>query len=57
MQFSAKTNSKFLWEKNRKCTPGPKKNYFILQRVLKFGLEMLGLVNFDKRKYYVLFIL
>ena len=36
--------------------PGPTENDCLMHRVVMFGLEMLGLVNFDKRKRYVLFI-
>ena len=30
--------------------PGPTENDFLMRGVVMFGLEMLGLVNFDKRK-------
>ena len=36
--------------------PGPTENYFLLRGVVMFGFKMLGLVNFDKRECYVLFI-
>ena len=36
--------------------PGPTENDFLMRGVVMFGLEMLGLVNFDKRKCYVWFI-
>ena len=33
--------------------PGPTENDFCMRGVVMFGLEMLGLVNFDKRKCFV----
>ena len=33
--------------------PGPTENDFLMREVVMFGSEMLGLVNFDKRKCYV----
>ena len=30
--------------------PGPTENDFLMREVVMFGSEMLGLVNFDKRK-------
>ena len=36
--------------------PGPTENDFLLCGVVMFGLEMLGLVYFDKTKCYVWFI-
>ena len=36
--------------------PGPTKNDFLMSGVVIFVFNMLGLVNFDKRKCYVLFV-
>ena len=36
--------------------PGPTKNDLLMSGVVIFVFNMLGLVNFDKRKCYVLFV-
>ena len=36
--------------------PGQTENDFLIRGVVMFGFKMLGLVNFDKRGCYVLFI-
>ena len=52
-KFPAARNSKkrVLWICNRRYTlTGPTENYFLMRGAVMFGIKMLGLVHFDKRK-------